>query len=166
MNQEYRLTFKVNMLKAFIAEKDKSVKMKICDVVTQVAHNVYESRETWDELLAYISNTLTTTLTETNLIEVESALFLIKSIFAYTHTDILKGIHVLIPVFRTYFTTDILSLKTKTIETICEISSIADKKHTKLLKEFVFSILDTTYKCLQNPKEEQNVNYLYKTLCS
>jgi hypothetical protein len=157
MNEEYRQTLKNNMLKSLINEKDKSVKMKICDVITQVAHNVYETKEKWDDLLNYISNTLVTPLTETNIDEAESALFLIKSIFAYTHLEILKGINILIPVFRNYFKTSIMSLKTRTVETICEIICIVDKKNTKLLKEFVFNILDTTYQCLQNPKEEQNV---------
>lgn len=158
LNDDYKETLKVSMLKALVTEKDRSMKMKIGDVVVQVASNVYEHKQKWEDLLTYISNTLITPLNENNMIEAETALFLIKNIFAYTHLDILKGIGVLIPVFRTYFKTNNLSLRTRTVETICEIICIVDKKHTKLLKEFVFNILDTTYQCLQNPKEENNVN--------
>lgn len=157
MNSDYRNELKINMLKALIAEKEKTVKMKICDIITQVAHNVYESKEKWDELLHYLSHTLLTPLNEDNILEAESALFLIKSIFAYTHLEILMGINSLIPVFQSFFKTNIMSLRTRAVETICEIICIVDKKHTKLLKDFVFNVLDTTYQCLQNPKEEQNV---------
>ena len=158
MGKEIKESLRVNMLKSLIMEKDKSVKMKICDVITQVAHNTYEDKDKWDDLLNYISNTLITPLTDSNILEAETALFMIKSIFAYVHLEILKGIHVLIPVFRTFFKTNLLSLKTKTVETICEIVCIVDKKHTKMLKEFVHNMLDTTYQCLQDPKEETNVN--------
>jgi len=159
MSKEYRDNLKNNMLKALVNEKDKSVKMKICDVIVMVAQNTYEckEKEKWDELLNYISNTLITPLNETNIIEAESALNLIKGIFSHTHLEILKGISVLIPVFRNFFKTNLLSLKTRTVETICEIMCIVDKSHTKMLKEFVNSILETTFQCLQNGKEEVNV---------
>ncbi len=161
MTPEYRQSLKNNMLKALFVEKEKSIKMKICDVITQVAHNVYELKGEWNELLAYISNTLTATLNDNNVIEAETALFLIKNIFAYNHQEFLKGINVLIPVFRNYFKTNNFSLKTRTIETISEIICIVDKKNTKILKEFVFNMLDTTYQCLKNTKEEENVSFFY-----
>ena len=166
MNAEYRHSLRNNMLKALVSEKDKSVKLKICDVITQVAHNIYETKEKWEELLTYISTTLTTPLTQENVVEAESALFIIKNIFAYDHIEILKGVNVLINVFSSYFKTNNLDLKTRTVETVAEILCIVDKKNTKLLKDFIFSMLETTYACLQNPKEETNVKILLLTIFS
>jgi hypothetical protein len=69
----------------------------------------------------------------------------------------MKNINVLLASFKNYFKTNNMNLRAKTALTISEMISICDKKETKLFREFIIMILETTMKCIGDVKEESNV---------
>ncbi len=141
-----------------INEKEKYVKFKICDAITQIAENVYENDENWNELLNYMYSVFTKKYEESEMIQIESSLQLLTSMFGYVCDEVMKGIDVLLGTFKNYFNTNNMTLRARTAQSISEMISICDKKESKLFREFIILILDTTMKCTDDVKEEANVS--------
>ena len=155
--ENIKSNIKNELLSVLINEKEKYVKFKICDAIAKIAENIYENEETWNELLEYIFSVLAKNYEECDMIQIESALQLLTSMFGYICEDVMKGINVLSTTFKNYFKTNNMSLRTKTAETISEMISICDKKEIKLFREFIILILETTMKCIDDVKDEANV---------
>lgn len=156
---ELKASFKEDLLQVMVNEKDKSVKNKICDAVAKIGENIYENDETWNELLNVMYTILSKKYEPEELLNIETALLLLTTMFGYVCDEIMKGIATLLTTFKNYFATDSLSLKAKTVQSIAEIVSICDKKDTKQFREFVFCMLETTLKCAESAKDESNVNF-------
>jgi len=131
LQSEMKVTLKNELLSVLINEKEKYVKFKICDAITQIAENVYENDENWNELLNYMYSVFTKKYEESEMIQIESSLQLLTSMFGYVCDEVMKGIDVLLG---------------------------TDKKESKLFREFIILILDTTMKCTDDVKEEANVS--------
>lgn len=144
--------------KSLVLINERSLRFKICDTVGTICENVYESEEEqWNDLINYIYKSLGSELTDENVLEIESALYLLSHIFGYVYDELSKNIDGYVEAFKKYFKSNNLSLKTKTVVAITEILSIVRKKESKKFRDFTFSILETTLQCLDNPKEENNL---------
>lgn len=153
---------KHNVLRALISVNDRSLKYKICDTVITICENVYENEETWQDLLNYIFGALNAQLSEENILYIESGLYLLSSIFGYVYDELSKAVSLYVTSFQNFFRSNSLPLKTRTVQAIAEIMSIVHKRDVKKFKDFVLNILQTTMECVQNPKEENNVNLFSK----
>jgi hypothetical protein len=162
METNIKEQIKVNTLKALTLIEDKSLKLKVSQAATVICENVYEAEEEWQDILQYIVNSLKLELIEANILNIEMGLFLLSSIFGYVYDELSKGIDLYVEVFKNYFTSNILSLKTRTVQAITEILCIVRKKDSKKFKDFIISILETTYKCFE-AGDEAHVN-IYLTL--
>jgi hypothetical protein len=158
LQSEMKVTLKNELLSVLINEKEKYVKFKICDAITQIAENVYENDENWNELLNYMYSVFTRKYEESEMIQIESSLQLLTSMFGYVCDEVMKGIDVLLGTFKNYFNTNNMTLRARTAQSISEMISICDKKESKLFREFIILILDTTMKCTDDVKEEANVS--------
>lgn len=148
---------KMNILKALDQTQDKSLKYKMCDAAIQVSENIYESEEQWTDLLNYIYNSLNSPLSDENVVQIETGLYLLSSIFGYANDELSKGTDMYIAAFKSYFTSSSISLKTRTVQAITEILCVVRKKDVKKFKDFVLNILQTILECMENPREESNV---------
>lgn len=157
-----KTSLKSDLLSVMITEKEKYVKVKICDAVSKLAENIYENEETWNELLNHIYTVLNSPFNENELLNIEAALQLLTAMFGYVCDEVMKGIQVLLANFKNYFKTNNNSLKAKTVQTLAEIISICDKKDIKHFRDFAFFMLETTLNCIDDIKEETNVNSFFK----
>ena len=161
LTPELKTSFKADLLVVMVNEKEKSVKNKICDAVAKIGENIYENDETWNELLNVMYTILAKPFQEEDLLNIETSLLLLTTMFGYVCDEIMKGLTTLLTTFKNYFATNNLSLKAKTVQSISEMVSICDKKDTKHFREFVFLMLDTTLKCAESPKDESNVRHFF-----
>ena len=157
MSDDVKTSIKNELLLVLIQEKDKYVKFKICDAIAKISENIYENDETWNELLQFLFSVFSANYEDKDAIQIESALQLLTSMFGYVIEDVMKNINVLLASFKNYFKTNNMNLRAKTALTISEMISICDKKETKLFREFIIMILETTMKCIGDVKEESNV---------
>ena len=147
---------KKNTLAALINANDKSFKLKLSDVVIAICENTYENEEEWLSLLEYIVAGFGSELNPQNLLHIESSVYILSKIFGMVYEEMTKGIDVYVKAFTNYFTSDNLSLKTKTVQAIGEILCIVRKKDSKKFKDFMFYILETTLKCFEKGITEEN----------
>jgi hypothetical protein len=158
MDNNIKEQIKSNIFVALTHINDRSLKFKIAHTVSTICENVYEVEEQWPDLITFIINALKLDLAEQNILSIETGLFLLSNIFGYVYEEMTKGIDLYIAAFKNYFSSGINSLKTKTVEAICEILCIVRKKDAKKFKELTYNILETTLKCLHDPSEENNVS--------
>ncbi len=147
---------KANCIRALAESNDKSLKMKLADVAVTICENAYENEETFHDLLKYIVSGLNSPLNGDNLFLIETAVYILSKIFGFVYEELSKGIDVYVAAFSTYFASDNLSLKTKTVQAIGEILCIVRKKDSKKFKDFIFYILETTLKCFEKGISEEN----------
>lgn len=157
MSLEQKEQIKHICLAIFVSEADKSIKTNVSDIINEVANNVYESNEKWDELVSLILTSFSLDLNNENLPVIEGALNLLAGIFGFVYDQVTLHMTAITDTFRRYFQTGVLSLKTRTARTVAEMISMADKKESAMLKEFIMNILETTLKCFEDEKEENNV---------
>lgn len=148
---------KENILKAVINETDKNQKIKYCDTMATVCENVFEAKEQWTDLLAFIDQGLRLQLEPSNVANIETVLFLLSQIFSIINEEIISKLDSFISVFESYFKYEDYNLKTRTSQVIGEILSIVKKKDSKKFKHFIPLILEHTYKCLIANNQENNV---------
>ena len=86
-------------------------------------------------------------------------IFLLSQIFGYIYSDIENKLDDFISYFKTFFGTNSYDLKTRTSQVIGEILTVVNKKESKKFKEFIPLVLEHTYKCLIDVKQENNVSY-------
>jgi hypothetical protein len=157
MSKELKEQIKSLVLNIFVNEKDYSIKTKVCDIVSQIAENVYENEEKWDDLLVIILNSLTLELNSQNLLSIEGALSLLSGVFGFVYDEMITKISDLVTVFKIYFSTNVISLKTRVIRTLAEMVSYSDEEEIEYYKDFMYNIMETTLQCLEDSKEENNV---------
>ena len=158
----YKSTIKTNLYNALISNTDPTMNSKICDTISVVAANIYDSEETWDELINYIFDVLklSSNLEEinNNSSNFENALFMLKHLFPLINEELMKGLQIILSAFKNFFSTNNLSLRSKTVEAITEIILSSESKDKKTFKNFALNILETTLKCAEDPKAETYVN--------
>lgn len=155
-------------------EKDRKMKSQYCNIVSQIFINVSEMNEEYtdknqlDELedfshvFEYILKFLLGEINEENLMNIECALKLLGQNFPDLGDEYEEKKNSFIESFRNYFKTTSLSLKTKTARCVSEIISYEKSGNVKAYSEFLLSIMETTLRCFENPKEEENVKKLKK----
>ena len=165
MNNEFKTSIKQNILKAIINEKDKSVRFSYCEAIAKVVENIFDledddNNEEFNDLNIYLFNVLNKcSIDESNLLEVETALVILSKVFGFIYEKIGDKLNVLVNSFKVYFKSESMSIRTKTTQVLTEIYSIVKKKDAKKFKDFMFNILETCLKCMENPKEEANVSF-------
>ena len=160
LNDQMKAALKADLLTVMISENEIYVKFKICDAVSKLAENIYENDQTWNELLNHIYTVLNTPYNDANLLNIEVALQLLTSMFGYVCDEVMKGIAVLLNTFKNYFKINNNDLRAKTVQTLSEIITICDKKDVKHFRDFVFYMLETTMRCIDDIKEENNVKLI------
>jgi hypothetical protein len=135
---------------------DRSLKMKYAEITITIVENAYENEENFEDLLKYIVTGLNTTLSPESILHIETSVYILSKIFGFVYDELTKGIDVYVAAFSSYFASDNLSLKTKTVQAIAEILCIVRKKDSKKFKDFIFYILETTFKCFEKGISEEN----------
>jgi hypothetical protein len=155
-------SIKQNILQAIINEPSKAQKIKYCDTMATVAENVFESNEGWPDFFNFIYQgiSLPCDLPE-NIPNIETVLFLLSQIFGYIYEELIPKLDSFISTFELFFKTDNFDLKTRTSQVIGEILTIVNKKESKKFKLFIPSVLEHTYKCLLDIKQENNVSLYF-----
>lgn len=157
MSADQKEGIKTLALECLISQDEKLIKLNICEIINEIITNVYENEEKWDGILVYVSNCFSLELTNENLPNIESALNILAAIFPFVYDDVVAKFDTILNFFRSCMITNVMSLRTRTVRTIAEMFSVSEKKESKRLKEFILVILETTLKCLEDPKEENNV---------
>lgn len=159
LDNNYKESVKQDLINAVLKEKNKDMKIKICDTMVSVAENVFENKESWPVFFNFIKEGLTLDTNNTdNVSNIETVLFVLSQIFGYIY-DYFKDIDSFIVTFKNFFNTNISDLKTRTSQVIGEILTVVNKKESKKFKDFIPLILEHTYKCLIDSKQEGNVRY-------
>jgi len=154
-------------------EKDRKMKTQYCNIVSQIFINVSEMNEEFidenkiDEIedfthvFEYITKFLLGELNEENLMNIECSLKLLGQNFPDLGEEFEEKKNMFIESFRNFFKTTSLSLKTKTARCVSEIISYEKSDVVKGYVEFLLSIMETTLRCFEDPKEEENVFIIY-----
>ena len=101
-------------------------------------------------------------INEENLMNIECSLKLLGQNFPDLGEDYEEKKNMFIESFKNFFKTTSLTLKTKTVRCISEIISYEKSEAVKGYTEFLLSIMETTLRCFENDKEEDNVRNLIK----
>ena len=154
---EMKEKIKSNTMAALSSCKNKPLLKKIADVATYLIENIYGNNEKWDDALKYIINGFTVELTPETSLGVEIAVYILSKVFNTIQRDIESGIDTFVNGFNKFFKVKSLELKTNSTEAVCEIlTGYLSKKNKKKFKEFIFYILQTILRCL----EENDLNNL------
>lgn len=159
----------MNML---MNEKDKKMKLQYCNIVSQIFINVSEMNEEntdankiddledFSHVFEYISKFLLGECNEENLLNIECSLKLLGQNFPDLGEEFEEKKNLFVDSFRNFFKTTSLSLKTKTARCVSEIISYEKSDVIKGYTEFLLSIMETTLRCFEDSKEEENVNFI------
>ena len=67
--------FKLDVLNAFLQEKDSFIKKKICDLIANISECVFEADEKWDDLSKLIIHGISLEVTVENLVALEAQVY-------------------------------------------------------------------------------------------
>ena len=141
---------KLNLLKALQEISNNSLRKKVADASISYFTVIMGNEEKWEELLKYIISLFNLELNETNIANIELGLHLLSNVYSIAYDELKEGLQIFLKNFKVYFQCNSLSLKAKTVQCINELlCSSLSKKEAKQFKDQIFSILETTYKCLQ-----------------
>ena len=141
---------KLNLLKALESNSNNSLRKKIADASITFFTVIMDNEEKWEELLKYIISLFNLELNEANFANIELGLHLLSNVYSIAYDELKEGLQIFLKNFKVYFQCNSLSLKAKTVQCINELlCSSLSKKEAKQFKDQIFSILETTYKCLQ-----------------
>ena len=147
---ESKNQLKINLLNALQSITKNSMRKKISDACICFFAVIKENKERWDEFLKYIISLFNLELNETNFNNIELGLYLLSNVYSIAYDELKEGVQIFLKNFTIYFKCNSLSLKAKTVQCINELlCSALTKKEAKQFKDQIFSILETTYKCLQ-----------------
>ena len=150
LSPESKNQLKFNLLNALQVITNNSLRKKIADACICYFSIIMENKEKWDEFLKYIISLFNLELNETNFNNIELGLHLLSNVYSIAYDELKEGIQIFLKNFTIYFKCNSLSLKAKTVQCINELlCSALTKKEAKQFKEQIFSILETTYKCLK-----------------
>jgi hypothetical protein len=176
VNNNWRLITKENKkdiqdisMNMLLNEKDKKMKTQYCNIVSQIFINISEMNEEFAEenkiddidefshVFEYITKFLLGEINEENLLNIECSLKLLGQNFPDLGDDFEEKKDLFIQSFRNFFKTVSISLKTKTARCVSEIISYEKSDVIKGYTEFLLPIMETTLRCFDDPKEEDNV---------
>jgi hypothetical protein len=141
---------KLNLLNALQSITNNSIRKKIADATITFFTAIMENEEKWEEFLKYVISLFNLELNETNFANIELGLHLLSNVYSVAYDELKEGVQIFLKNFQVYFKCNSLSLKAKTVQCINELlCSALTKKETKQFKEYIFYILETTLKCLQ-----------------
>ena len=141
---------KMNLLNSLQTISNNSLRKKIADASISFFSVIMENEEKWEEFLKYIISLFNLELNEQNFSNIELGLHLLANIYSIAYDELKEGVQLFLKNFSIYFKCNSLSLKAKTVQCINELlCSTLTKKEAKQFKDQIFSILETTYKCLQ-----------------
>ena len=112
---------KKNILSALQNCTNKSLRKQIADACIKIYEGLIENEEKWQELLQYIVNFFKLNLDETNAPQVELGLYLLSNIYSFAYDELKEGTEIFLKNFSIYFKSNILSLKTRTVQCITEL---------------------------------------------
>ena len=142
--------FKLNLLNGLQSITNNSLRKKVSDATISFFASVMENKEKWDEFLKYIISLFNLELNEQNFSNIELGLHLLSNVYSIAYDELKEGVQIFLKNFTVYFKCNSLSLKAKTVQCINELlCSSLSKKETKQFTGQIFSILETTLKCLQ-----------------
>ena len=137
-------------VQAFINENDKNLKPKIGEVVIQIAINTLESEEKWPDLLALIFDTLKLDCNATeNFLHIEGALNIMAGMVGFIYDDLKSQVDLVLSTLRNYFKSSNLTIRTKSAKLVSEMIAYSSEKEVKLFNEFIFLVMETTFKCFE-----------------
>ena len=164
ISNEKKQLIKNNILNALMNCTDKSLRKNIADAIINIFISLKENEEKWDEFLKFIINNFYLEFNENNIDKFELSLYLLSKIYGDAYDELKEGIPVFLKCFNTYFQSNNLSLKSKTVKCINELlCSSLEKKEIKQFKEFIYYILQTTLACLEN-KDNNNLKICLESL--
>ena len=147
---ENKNEIKKNSLSALQNITNKSLRKQIADACIKIFEGLIENEEKWQELLEYIVSLFKLNLDDSNVANIELGLYLLSNIYSFAYDELKEGTKLFLQNFSVYFKSEILSLKTRTVQCITELlCSSSSKKETKQFKDFIFYILETTLQCFQ-----------------
>ena len=150
ISPEDKNQLKLNLLNGLQTITNNSLRKKVADASITFFESVIESREKWDEFLKYIISLFNLELNEQNFTNIELGLHLLSNVYSIAYDELKEGVQIFLKNFTIYFKCNSLSLKAKTVQCINELlCSSLSKKETKQFTGQIFSILETTLKCLQ-----------------
>ena len=142
--------FKLNLLNGLQSITNNSLRKKVSDATISFFASVMENKEKWEDLLKYIISLFNLELNETNFANIELGLHLLSNVYSIAYDELKEGVQIFLKNFTVYIKCNSLSLKAKTVQCINELlCSSLSKKETKQFTGQIFSILETTLKCLQ-----------------
>ena len=164
ISNEKKQLIKNNILNALMNCTDKSLRKNIADAIINIFISLKENEEKWDEFLKFIINNFYLEFNENNIDKFELSLYLLSKIYGDAYDELKEGIPVFLKCFNTYFQSNNLSLKSKTVKCINELlCSSLEKKEIKQFKEFIYYILKTILACLEN-KDNNNLKICLESL--
>ena len=150
ISPENKSQLKINLLNALQTLTNNSLRKKVADASISFFSSIMENEEKWEEYLKYIISLFNLELNEGNLPNIELGLHLLSNVYPLDYDELKEGVQIFLKNFSVYFKSNSLSLKAKTVQCINELlCSTLSKKEAKQFKDQIFSILETTYKCLQ-----------------
>ena len=150
LSSENKNQLKLNLLNSLQTINNNSLRKKIADASISFFSVIMENEEKWEEFLKYIISLFNLELNDQNFSNIELGLHLLANIYSIAYDELKEGVQIFLKNFTIYFKCNSLSLKAKTVQCINELlCSTLSKKEAKQFKDQIFSILETTYKCLQ-----------------
>lgn len=162
LTKEDRESIRNICLEILSNEKDKKLKVKFCNLIHIIYDNSYETAESFNGVLEYIYKNLPLEINQENLDNIETAMELLSVNFTYLDGEFMKIIDGFLQHFKNFLSTNILSLKTKTVKAVSEIITYCDSDKLDIFKDFTLSILETTLRAFENSdKSEFEVRFFY-----
>jgi hypothetical protein len=159
MSPEQKKHIKTNLLEVLLHEKDNILRSEILDAINKVAENIFENEEKWEELVLLTINLLSVELRGENVATIECGLILLKRTFIYIYDEYLPKLEDLTGLFKNFYKSTSLYLKTMTTWTVSAMIADCNKTEMKLFCEFIFNIKETTLNCINESKNVTNVKY-------
>jgi hypothetical protein len=165
LSKEDRESIRNMCIEILSNEKDKKLKMKFCNLIHIIYDNSYETAESFNAVLEYIYKNLPLEINQENLDNIETAMELLSVNFTYLDGEFMKIIDGFLQHFKNFLSTNILSLKTKTVKAVAEIITYCDSDKLDIFKDFTLSILETTLRAFENSdKSESEVIFFNKII--
>jgi hypothetical protein len=156
LSKEQRESIRNMCIEIISNEKDKKMKIKFCNLIHIIYDNSYETAENFNGVLDYIYKNLPLEINQENLDNIETAMELLSANFTYLDGEFMKIIDGFLEYFKNFMSTNILSLKTKTVKTISEIVTYCDSDKLNIFKDFIVSILETTLRAFESSNKSEN----------
>lgn len=164
ISNESKPVIKTNLLTALIQNTDSNLKKKIVDAIIPIFSALIENDEKWDDLLMFTIKGFSLKLNEENFQAIGICLYLLAHIYNFAHDELKEGIDTYIMAFKTYFTSNSLFIKAKTVNCLSELlCGSYTKKESRKFRDLIFYILETTLQCF-NANDQENLNTCLNSL--